>query len=507
MSANVVPLSGLAGVPDVAGDHLNAQLFLDQHGENVRRAPELGRWFVWTGAWWEEDRLDRVPEMATDTIDRLRAWVAEADGHDEHKRRSQHYQASTKAGRRDALLSVAGTDPNIVVAVNQLDAHPTLLACANGTVDLTTGELRPAARVHLLTRGVAIEYDPDARSVLWEQTLTTIFDGDAELIAYVQRLFGYCLTGVVHEHLAPVLWGSGANGKSTLIKIVQELMGEHAITAPEGLVIQRRHEPHPERLAVLRGRRLVVSNELEEDAVLNEAMVKTLTGGDTISARELYGRRFNFAPTHKVVLVTNHRPRVHGVDHAIWRRLCVVPFSVTIPSERQDPTLGRRLLDDEHGPAVFAWLVRGAVSWHREGIGEAAAVANATHEYRRSQDVLGAWLEEHTEPTVGAVTKVGELFDAWRTWCAGSGEAPGRRQDFASGLEARGITTEMRGHNRLARGIALRVSTREHSSRNSLNSLSRGTLGTSPHESSSAQVRAPEPTDDDLARMFLGAGE
>ncbi len=496
-----IPMPGRAGLPDQAGDVLNARRFLDEHGERLRRSPELRRWLLWNGAWWDEDRLERVPELAGATIDNLRQWVAEADNPDEFKRRSAHFQASTKASRREALLSVAGTDLSVVVAVEQLDSHPLLLACQNGTVDLATGDLRPADPADLITRGIAVAYDPDAFSDHWVAFLDGIFRGDVELIGYVQRLLGYCLTGVVHEHVVPVLTGTGANGKSTLVGIVQDLLGEHAITAPEGLVIQRGHEPHPERLAVLRGRRLVISTELEESAVLAEGVVKMLSGGDTISARELYGRRFNFRPTHKVLLVTNHPPRVHGVDHAIWRRLLVVPFGVTIAPERQDMDLRRRLVE-EHAPAVLAWLVAGAVAWGRSGIGRAEAVKAATQEYRASQDVLGAWLEQHTERVENARTKVGELFDAWREWCRAKGEAPGRPQDFAGALRARGVELTTNQGTRLARGIVLGVGAREGSSRDFPMSTSTGTLRMSPHEPSPSHVGEPGLDDDDLARMF-----
>ena len=275
----VVPLHDRAAtVPDVAGDHLNAQRFLAEHRDRLRRSPELDRWYLWNGAWWEEDRLDRVPKLAADTIDNLRPWVAEALG-DEFKRRSAHYSASTKAGRRDALLSLAGTDPAVVVAVDQLDAHPYLLACQNGTVDLRTGELRQADPADLLTHGVAVDYSPDAFSPEWVKFVDQTFRSDLDLIGFVQRLAGYCLTGIVHEHVLPVATGVGRNGKSTFVGIVQDLLGDLAITAPEGLIIRRQHEPHPERLAVLRGKRLVVSSELEAKAVLAEAVVKMLTGG------------------------------------------------------------------------------------------------------------------------------------------------------------------------------------------------------------------------------------
>jgi putative DNA primase/helicase len=377
--------------------------------------------------------------MAAETIDRLRLWVAEAVGPDELRRRARHYEASAKAGRRDALLAVAGTDPDVVVAVDQLDAHPHLLACRNGTVDLYTGELRPADPADLLTRGVDIDYDPAAKSSLLDQFLETIFHNQ-DLISYVQRLLGYCCTGIVHEHVLPVCIGPGANGKSTLLGVLQDVLGEHAITAPEGLVIRHDHQaqPHPERIAALRGRRLVVSNELEQRSVLAEQTVKMLTGGDTLSARELYGRRFNFAPTHKVLLISNHKPRVRGTDHAIWRRIRVIPFETMIARDQQDPDLRRRLVE-EHGPAILAWLVRGAIGWHTQGLGGADVVDLATEEYRDAQDVFCAFLDEFTVAAPQDRCKVGDLFNAWRVWCERSNERPGRKQDFSAALEEHGF--------------------------------------------------------------------
>ncbi len=492
--ADVVPMRQrrqrspqLITVPEVAGDHLNAQRFLAEHGANVRRSPQLGRWFIWTGAWWQEDCLDQLAELAADTIDNLRPWVAEAADPQEFSKRSKHYEASAKAGRRDALLSIAGTDPDIVVAVEQLDAHPMLLACKNGTVDLATGEVHEPDRARLLTHGVNVEYDPEARSALWDGFLDRIFDADAELIAYVQRLLGYCLTGVVAEHILPVLSGVGANGKSTLIGVVQDLLGDLAVTAPDGLVIRRDHEPHPERLATLRGRRLVVSAELEQRAVLAEALVKVLTGGDTLSARELYGRRFNFKPTHKVVLVTNHRPRVPNTDHAIWRRLRVVPFDTVIPPEDQDPALRRRLVA-EHAPAVLAWLVRGAMAWATDGLGEATAVGVATAEYREAEDMFGRWVDECCE-NLGdhsVRTKVGDLWESWKQWSIAAGERSGRLQDFVAKLTEHDNNIEVETHHgaRYVLGLGLPVRAGEGSPRTFPMHPSRGTLRTSPNEPS-----------------------
>jgi putative DNA primase/helicase len=193
----------------------------------------------------------------------------------------------------------------------------------------------------LITRGVELKFDPAARSEPWESFLRTVFSGDEELIAYVQRLAGYAITGEVGEHVLPILHGTGANGKSTFVTAIQNVMGEHAIVGPKGLLVEQRQEAHEERLAVLRGRRLVVSSELEHRAVLAESLVKAITGGDKMSARHLYKDRFDFDPQFTIVLVTNYAPRVAGTDEAIWRRLRLVPFNRVIPLEDRIPDYGQ----------------------------------------------------------------------------------------------------------------------------------------------------------------------
>ena len=443
------------GVPDVAGDHLNARRFLEAYGGRVRRSPELGRWYIWSGAWWDEDRLDRVLEMAANVIDELRVWVAEAVGTDELKRRTAHYVASAKGGRRRLALD-AGTDPDIVVAVDQLDAHPMLLACLNGTVDLATGELRPADPRELLTRGVAIDYDPAAVSDDWHEFVTRIFAYDDELITFVQRLLGYCCTGAIHDHVLPVLHGVGANGKSTMVGIVQDILGDHAMTAPEGLVIRHDHEPHPERIAALRGQRMVVSNELEQRAALAEQTVKNVDRwghavrpGALREAVQLHSDPQDRAGRR----ITGPRFRPAGMQCG--------GESASFPSVRsfrmnsRTPDLRRHLVD-EHGPAVLAWLVRGAIAWHEHGLGEAAAVDAATEEYKASADVFGTFLTECTVRVPRAQCKVKALWDEWRTWCEQSGERPGRMQDFTAALVEHDLEVDTYQNARHVRDLGLR---------------------------------------------------
>ena len=301
-----------------------------------------------------------------------------------------------------------------------------------------------------------VAYDPDAQSKEWEDFVAEIFLDDRELVAFGQRLLGYCLTGAVREHVLAVFYGSGSNGKSTLVGVVQDLLGDRlTMAAPEGLVVNQHHEPHPERIASLRGKRLVVSSELEAKAVLAEQLVKALTGGDTLSARELYGRRFGFAPSHKIVLLTNHRPRVRGTDNAIWRRLRLVPFAFTVPPERQDGDLRRRFVE-EQAAAVLTWLVYGAVAWHEIGLGTAKAVDEATSAYRESQNTLAHFLAECTVEAPGQRTKLGHLYERWRAWCDVAGERVGRQQDFTTALEEASVKVVVRDRTKWAFDLEIR---------------------------------------------------
>ena len=409
---------------------------------------------MWNGSWWEPDRLEQVPELASKTIDGLRAWVGEARSDTEFKRRSRHYQSSTGSPRRDGMLKLARSSREVVVGVEELDQFPMLLACHNGVVNLESGSLNPASRELLITRGVDLDYDPETHSEAWERFLITIFQGDEGIDCLRAAAPGLLRDGIDHRARAadPVgKWGE------------REVNADRRLAGPlgrDGNDCARRTTHHPPRRPAPRtsgraeGPTLAVSDELEKRAVLAEQTVKVLTGGDIVSAREMYGRRFDFVPTHKLVVCSNHTPKVRGTDIGIWRRLRLVPFNVTIPPEDQDPHL-RESLVREHGQAILAWLVRGAIEWNRDGLGTTPAVAEATERYRNAQDVVATFLAETTVPITGR-TKVGQLWDCWRKWCEQSGESPRRKQDFSASLEEHGLELETYQGTRFVREIGLR---------------------------------------------------
>jgi putative DNA primase/helicase len=456
----MTPNTDTTGLPDptmnhedeLLGDVLNARRFLHEHGTDVRYVPVLGRWLVWTGSHWTADEVEHVSLLAQHTIDNLRAWVADGPL-DEMRRRAAHLAASSTATRIRAMVEVAR--PNVAIRVEDLDRNPDLLACPNGTLNLRTGVLRPADRDDLITRAVPVEYDEDAHSDEFLAFLDRTFGSDVELVDYVQRLCGYGLTGHTSEHVIGIWWGTGGNGKSALVEAIRSSIGPYSASAAEGLLTAQ-SDRHEERIASLRGIRLLISSELEKRVRLAEALVKVLTGGDRLTGRHMYRDRFEFVPELTVVLLTNYQPRVDGRDEGIWRRVKLVPFTNTVPADERILNYGQKLAD-EHGPAILAWLVEGARSWYEHGLGTCEAVEVATANYRQAEDRIARFVTDTCLLDDSYTVPVTMLYAAWRTWCEDRAEGrPGRQQDFQTAIEGVGFeVVEMGKRDRRFAGLNL----------------------------------------------------
>ena len=306
------------------------------------------------------------------------------------------------------MLHLAGSLHPFATAVDQLDSDPYLFNVRNGTLDLRTGQLRPHNPDDLITKIAGCGYEPDATSTTFDKFLADVLP-DEEVRRFVARILGHALVGKVVEHLLAIFTGTGANGKSTIIETAMAVLGDYAIAVEHDLLVEHSGTSvHTTGQADLLGVRLAVCSETDDGRRLAAATVKRLTGGDKIRARRMRQDNIQFAPSHTVVMVTNHKPTVAGDDPALWRRLRIVPFDVIIPDQDQDRTLKEKLALEL--PAVLAWIVNGHADWHRNGLAEPAAVTTATATYQASSDVLGRFFDEHIMLTEFGTVRARELF-------------------------------------------------------------------------------------------------
>jgi putative DNA primase/helicase len=258
-----------------------------------------------------------------------------------------------------AVESLARSDRRLAATVDQWDADPWLLNTPDGVVDLKTGILRPHRIEDYMTKITAI--GPGGNCPLFLAFLDRIMSGDHEVISYIQRVFGYGLTGEIIEHALFFWYGTGANGKSVLLSTVSGLLGDYHTAAPIETFTVSNSDRHPTDLAGLRGARLVSASETEEGRRWAEAKIKQLTGGDRIAARFMRQDFFTYQPAFKLIIAGNHKPSLRSVDEAIRRRFHLVPFAVTIPEHERDLELTKKLKAE--WPGILAWIIQGCVEW------------------------------------------------------------------------------------------------------------------------------------------------
>src|SRR5215203_3280612 len=355
-----------------------------------------------------------------------------------------------------------------------MDASPDLLNVLNGTIDLRTGELREHRREDLITKIAPAEYDPDAAAPVWAATLERVVPS-AALRAFFKKLCGYALTGDVSEQLLAVLYGTGANGKSTVLNALLTVLGDYGMQAAPDLLVAKKGS-HPTELADLFGMRFVASIEVEDGSRRAESLVKQLTGGDRVKARRMRQDFWEFEPTHKVLMACNHKPQVRGTDNAIWRRIKLVPFTEIIPPAAQDKQLPEKLRDEL--PGILAWAVEGCLEWRRGGLRAPVKVRQATGAYKAEMDVLGAFLRDCCELGTEHTIAVKDLYGAYKFWCEENGERPEPQRRFGSRLTERGGFERYRGGSdggHRWRGVRLLTFWKSRISRDSDSPDSKGT--------------------------------
>ena len=333
---------------------------------------------------------------------------------DDHARRSESRKAI------DNMLALVVAEEAVEAEIGQFDAEPDLLNTGNGVVDLRSGELCRHSPDYRMTKVTAAAYRPAAPCPVWRAHLERIFAGDGEIIAFLQRLFGYALTGHTAEQVFALFHGGGANGKGMTVNTWSAALGDYARATPITTFGTHTNDAIRNDLAALAGARLVTASETRPRRALDESTIKQLTGQDPISARFLHREFFTYLPQFLIVLSTNHKPRVECPDYAIKRRVLLVPFEVTIPEEQQDKQLGKKLRAELDG--ILTWGVEGAVQYLADGLGVPARVRAATEAYRQEMDPLSGLRECCTfEPN--SWTSTANMRAAIVRWCGEEGVA------------------------------------------------------------------------------------
>jgi len=416
----------------------NARRLVMQHGEDLRYCHQLG-WLAWDGRRFKPDGGGvEVERRAKATVLTIYAEAGAASDAGERKNLSRWAQQSEAASTIANSIRLARTEEGITVEPSQLDADPWLLNVANGTIDLRTGDLRPHRREDLITKVVDIVYgDPDEVACpTWLALLERILPSD-ELRGFLQRAIGYSLTGDTSEQVLFMCIGVGANGKTTTLDGCSRLLGDYGRRTDFGTFLAQDQEHVRNDIAALAGARFVYAMEVEQGRRLSEVVVKELTGGDTISARFLHREFFEFTPQFKLWLAANHKPEVRGTDHAIWRRIRLIPFTVTIPEKEQDRQLPDKLRAEL--PGILAWAVRGCLEWQKHGLAAPEEVRQATLAYREEQDLLGGFITDRCQVATGNKESAASLFDEYVTWAQDSGEQPVTKRTFGRLLRDRGF--------------------------------------------------------------------
>lgn len=387
----------------------NAELFARVNAADVRYDWGRQHWVLYDGKKWEADGKNRIIQKAIRTLRQLGDQAIVKLSKEDAKIIAKHALASESAAGLRNMLSLARSFPGLASSPEKFDADPWLFNVQNGTLALEGRViLEPHSRDDLLTKIAGVHYDPNATCPLWDAFLFKIMEGNQRLIAFLRRFAGMSLTGIVREQCLVLLYGTGANGKSVFLEILRYILGDYAMQTDFSTLAASK-SPHVRNdLARLVGARFVTAVESEYGQPLAEATIKQMTGGDAIIARFLFKEFFQFYPQFKLWLASNHKPIVKGGDHGIWRRIKLVPFSVTIPVEEQDPDLARKLKGE--GPGILNWMIRGCLEWQADGLNPPSEVEEAVAEYRSEMDRIAEFIADHCVVGAGEKVKAKDLY-------------------------------------------------------------------------------------------------
>ena len=390
--------------------------FIDGNQAKLRYVPSWKKWLAWDGKRWKVDvDTSRTTRLARRLVRNYWDRLQHVQSEKQQKEWADFCRWANRKTTIENVVSLARCDARTTIDHELLNQNTYFLNLQNGTLDLSTWDFRDHRQTDSITQLANVAFDPKAQCPKWRAFIDLIFGSDDEAKRYIQALLGYSCSGDVGEHILPICYGSGANGKSTLWNAIVELLGDYAMLAPSKLLLGTTNE-HDTVIASLYQRRLVAISEPDEGSKLREARVKELTGDEQITARRMREDYWSFRRTHKFWLSTNHLPQINGTDEGIWRRIKLIPFRVDLRKVTEPIPDYHKLLVREEGPGILNWLLAGFRDWKANGFIEPQSVINETQSYRGSSDELGRFITDCCDVSPELVVASSELFDAYRVW-------------------------------------------------------------------------------------------
>lgn len=433
----------------------NAERFSRDLKENFIYVPEIKNWMFYDGKKWSEDIAETI-------ILELKKSIRKA--HKEELKNGNMHAVKwlTQCESHSKIKSTLALMPShgMTVSLTEFDKDDYLLNVQNGTVDLKTGKLKPHNKADYLTKICNFKYNPNAKSVRFETFLNEIMLEDKENIDYLQKLFGYCCTGSIKHQELYNLKGSGGNGKSILLEVVKNCLGDYAVESSPDILLTRNGNFIPNDVARLNKARLVKMSEPDPNKHYSDNAVKQLTGGDMILARYLHKEFFEFKMKAKMMVLTNHEIKVIGTDNGMWRRQVVIPFDYSVPDSKRDLDLEDKLTTE--GEGILSWMIEGCLKWQNEGLEQPENIKKAKEDYRNSQDAIGQFLEDCCYKLAGVATAKSEVYLKYQEWCKANGEYEVTQKAFSSKMSEKGfVETRATGGKRCWNNITLTESPEE----------------------------------------------
>ncbi len=411
----------------------NAKRLVDKFGQDIRYCYNRKSWYFWTGKKWCIDESGEIKRLADLVVDDLKNEAFRTDDLELQKQKLKFAYKTANSNSKEAMVKESQHLDGIPASPNDFDSYDMYLNTQNGIVSLKNGEIIEHSREYLMSKITTVENNKDsATPTRWLQFLDEITDGDKELQKYLQKCVGYSLTGDTSEQCMFFLYGMGNNGKSTFLDTISSILGDYACNVQPDTLMVKKNDNVSSDIARLKSIRFVTCEEPTEGVRLNEGLVKQLSGGGKVTCRFLYGNEFEYEPEFKIWVSTNHKPVIRGTDLGIWRRIRLIPFTVSIPKEKVDKHLKFKLLNEY--PAILRWAIEGCNLWKHEGLEMPESVKHATDDYKNEMDLLQSFIESRLVITNSMYDQLPatDVYNAYRNWAKDNGEYEMTSRRFGS---------------------------------------------------------------------------